>query len=346
MFMKKLISILMVLVLLFVMCSCSNNKHSDSENIDNNIVETTDGDTNKNNSINNSETTDSTENTETESAESTEDVKDGDSDKTVGDKKDITNQNTENKKPTTNKTEDKKPSITEKPNQTTETPETKPNNKEDNKTPSQNTTDNNVGSSKPYYVGFELVGIERKYTKVCVDGLNIIDKVYGKNRMLQNGDVVTYKIIMSDGGNTGFSLTKSPLFGEYVGHSATVEGNLIKVTANGSGSEVDVYIKVDAENGRQKTINLGCFKQMSYTEDISKNEVLIENVLKDYGRNLGMEYVDGFSIGNNNNVFVDIPNNSDWLLEAIHSIEKWYKDGMKRFFIVVNFYEAFSGVAD
>ena len=344
--MKKLISILMVLVLLFVMCSCSNNKHSDSENIDNSIVEATDGDTNKNNSINNSETTDSTENTETESTESTEDVKDGDSDETVGDKKDTTNQNTENKTPTTNKTEDKKPSITEKPNQTTETPETKPNNKEDNKTPSQNTTGNNVGSSKPYYVGFELVGIERKYTKVCVDGLNILDKVYGKNRMLQNGDVVTYKIIMSDGGNTGFSLIKSPIYGEYVGHSAEIKGNTIKVTANGTNSEVDVYIKVNAENGREKIINLGYFKQLIYDEDLcAVDSSYMNELLKDYGSLLGMEYVSGYETGGQNRVVIPIPNNEKWLTEAIHAIENWKKNGLSKFYIVVIYDNAFDGCA-
>ena len=280
------------------------------------------------------------ENKESESTPETDNIESG----TEGENP----QNSTPTKPTesTTTTTNNKPTTTTKPSNT-EPKDESTNNKNDTPTtsiPTQKPTEKPT-EEKPYYVGFNLVSIERKYTKVQVDGMHLFDKVYGKNKMLQKGDVVIYKINMSDGGNTGFTLAKSPILGDYAGHTAKIEGNLIKVTANGSGSEVDIYINANDENGRQKTINLGYFNQMSYTEDISKNEALIENILKDYGRNLGMEYVDGFSIGNNNNVFVDIPNNNDWLSKAIDSIEKWHKTGMKKFFIVVNFAEAFSGVA-
>ena len=320
--MKRILALLLALCLLFCLAACGNEDTTSDITSDISSTETTE------------------ESKETESTP--------ESDITESTTESETPQNTTPTKPTesTTTTTNNKPTTTTKPNNT-EPKDESTNNKNDTpttSTPTQKPTEKPT-EEKPYYVGFELISIERKSTKTYVDGMHIFDKIYGKNKMLQKGDVVTYKINMSNGGND-FTVVKSPIYGDFAGHDYTVNGNLLTITANGSYTEVDIYIKANTKNGRTETINLGYFQQLTYSGDLCAiHSSYMNELLKDYGNVLGMEYVSGYETGGQNRVVIPIPNNNNWLTEAIHAMENWKKMGLKKFYIVVIYDNAFDGCA-
>ncbi len=139
----------------------------------------------------------------------------------------------------------------------------------------------------PYLVDIELVSHERPNECYFSDGTSIMERIYGTD-YCQAGDILTYKVIMSDGGSEGFTVTNE------CPENADVEvnGNLItvRVTQQRFGNDainIDI-ISNDIDNnwtmqGIFTYIVLGDYK---FT-DLSGASLYV--CLRDYITNNGME---------------------------------------------------------
>ena len=79
----------------------------------------------------------------------------------------------------------------------------------------------------PYLVGLELVSEVRPNDEFLSDGTPIFKKIYG-DEYCQVGDVFTYRVVMSDGGTTGFEIERMD-GGDNIA-DVTVDGNLVTLT--------------------------------------------------------------------------------------------------------------------
>jgi hypothetical protein len=79
----------------------------------------------------------------------------------------------------------------------------------------------------PYLVDVELVSEVRPNDEYLSDGTPVFKKVYGEG-YCQVGDVFTYRVVMSDGGTSGFEV-EAMFMGENTA-DVTVNGNLITLT--------------------------------------------------------------------------------------------------------------------
>lgn len=247
-----------------------------------------------------------------------------------------TPQNTTPTKPTesTTTTTNNKPTTTTKPSNT-EPKDESTNNKNDTpttSTPTQKPTEKPT-EEKPYYVGFELVSIDRPTTTYKVNGVPLLEKAYGTKYVLQVGDTATFKIIMSDGGNTGFSLRYKESC------DVNIEGNLLKLTANAGYSEkTDVYIDVDTKDG-SKAVQLPRFintnQTIDYTEDggMLQNNIFVRYATRNglIDTNLGIDLFDEIKERKD----IDSANNPYWITEVFNTIDGWLSKGYTKFSLIV-----------
>ena len=290
--MKKFLSAFLVLTLLLTCVACGKSEptNTDSTSTTENKTESTTNHTTDGETTTESTTEENT--TETESENTTKVQKE------------------ENTKENSNSKPTEKPSSTKKPETTTKT----------NSKPT--TTQKPSSTSKPYFVSMELVSVDR-YSKLYVNGVHVLDKIYGKNTCFQKGDVITYKINMSDGGKTGFKLKSSGWLCD-----ASLNGNLLTVKINGTDGVADVRVIVDTKNGTEivkKEFPL------YYDSDNLDNFLSQELLIREYARVKGFKLLNGCDEENYKRYVVKIPGNNNWFSEAFASIDEAKRLGYTRY---------------
>lgn len=232
----------------------------------------------------------------------------------------------------------KKPAET-KPQETTKAPETKaPETKAPETKPAKDS----------HFVRVEFV--EKKYysTTTMVDGMNLIDRLYGKDKAMQVGDYYKCRIVMSDGSVPNVKINDcSP--------GVSINGNIVTVKAelgiaspyfdgtvtNSDGSKSSVFI--------QRMFVVNCNDNSH--KDLSGN---LNSLFRDYCEKKGMTYhysgsdFQGYDFERG---LVDIkkgsPNyNPNWIKECFDMIDKFAAKGYNRCSLVVIMEDGFSIIAD
>ena len=278
------------------------------------------------------------ENKETESIPETDNTESG----TEGENP----QNSTPTKPTesTTTTTNNTPTTTTKPSNT-EPKDESTNNKNDTpttSTPTQKPTKKPT-EEKPYYVGCELIRIDRPNTTYKVNGVPLLEKAYGTKYVLQVGDTAVFKIKMSDNGTNGFSVEYSG------GCKAEIDGDLLKITATGGREKTDVYIRVDTREGK-KSIQINEFVINAGSHNITTTSESMTQLFEIYAMRKGLSCAteghyafSGFFTKIESDILIKIPNNSDWIEESFNSIDTWVNAGYKKFVLQVVLQDCFEG---
>lgn len=196
---------------------------------------------------------------------------------------------------------------------------------------------------EPYYVGYELVSIDRPITTYKVNGVPLLEKVYGTKYVLQVGDTAIFKIKMSDNGTSGFEVEYSG------GCKAEIDSDLLKITATGGREKTDVYIRVDTKEG-QKSIQINEFIIDANSDNFLKSDLGMTQLFETYAMRKGLSCAmeghyafGGFFTKIENEVHIKIPNNSDWIEEVFNSIDAWVSAGYKKFTLQVVLPSGYTG---
>lgn len=352
--MKKLISVLLVVLLLFALCSCGKESSENSMET-NETTQITEDKTTENDKIddiddkqeNNTETT--TENTQNQEGISDETTK---SENNVGNKKENFDKN-----PTTFAPEN------------TDSGNKKPNDNNDNTVQSNTNQENKTEEEKVpskgevYFEKFEYVSRTFAYP-YYIDGKNLVNRLYG-DKCMQTNDTVTYRIVMSDGGTSGFKII------EKIGASISVDGNLVTISANGTDTEAGFIMKTNDKNGNTITKTL-VYNVIQQAYCIVEDEVSMYVHLRDYAMSKGLKYYNGneltgytannetLSITNYNKKGTDdyVPikaeivngkyvfGNADWVKKALWVIDKYAEMGLKKWGFQIVYLDGFATIAE
>ena len=278
------------------------------------------------------------ENKESESTPETDNIESG----TEGENP----QNSTPTKPTesTTTTTNNKPTTTTKPSNT-EPKDESTNNKNDTpttSTPTQNPTEKPT-EEKPYYVGCELIRIDRPNTTYKVNGVPLLEKAYGTKYVLQVGDTAVFKIKMSDNGASGFSIKS------VWGCTATIDGNLLKIVATGGADETSTYIEVDTQNGKEK-VKIDSFVVEARNYDLVSSSASMMSIFEVYAIRRGLSCATeghyafgGFFTKIESKVYIDIQGNLNWIDEVFDSIDSWVNAGYKKFTLQVVIQSGYTG---
>ncbi len=305
--MKKFLSAFLVLTLLFTCVACGKTEPTNTDSTT--TTEATTESTTKYTTDGETTTESISEKENTTKEEST----------TKSEKEDTTKKNT---------TTTEKASSTKKPeNNTTVKPNTNPTTTQKPST-TEKTTQKPSTTEKPYFVSLELISIERA-EKFNIDGMHALDRIYGKNQCFQYGDTVKFRVNMSDGG-TGFSVYEKDSC------TTSVSGNIItaKITAC-HGSSFLLQIKTKDKDG--KTIKPYMRYKIWTFEDIDD-----DSVVREYARNKGLTLLNGCSEEAVKRYSVKIPGNSNWLSQALASIDNARSLGCTRYTYQIVYQDAFT----
>lgn len=188
-------------------------------------------------------------------------------------------------------------------------------------------------STQSYFVKLELVGIEHKNTKYDIDGMNFFDKLYGKNKGGQVGDVFTYEIKTSNGEPIDIRIK------DVQNCTYEVNGNILKMTL----SKIRVWEKwaslsfyAKDESGNEKVFSTGNISMYMYEGNITENCAVMDEIIELYAQRLGMTRLwgeDAVKAGCTNSDNYDdydnvkIPNNPNWIREVFTFVDKYHKKG-------------------
>lgn len=211
---------------------------------------------------------------------------------------------------------------------------------------------------EPYFVKMELVSVERPNAHY-IDGVDMLTYMFGKNKALQKGDSVTYRIVMSDGGTSGFGD-----FDAY-GFDYSVKGNLLTITADGTAQN-NAWVTFVTTDKNGNTVYEGPEWRYIIDEDgdISDGQGKMAHLLKRYAKFLGftvkdgaqmtgyttntggtMESLTGCTIKDNDDQ-IDIPGNSNWIKEVVWLFGEYKKLGFSNVAFYVIYADSFASVAD
>ena len=199
----------------------------------------------------------------------------------------------------------------------------------------------------PYFVKMELVSVERPNAHY-IDGVD-----------MQKGDSVTYRIVMSDGGTTGFGDIEAD------GFTYSVNGNLITITADGTcQSKAWTSIAVTNQDGQTEYEDIVWEYVINETGNIAEGQGKMKRLLKRYAKFLGftvkdgaqmtgyttntggtMESLTGCTIKDNDDQ-IDIPGNSNWIKEVVWLFGEYKKLGFSNVAFYVIYADSFASVAD
>lgn len=326
--MKKMLSLILAIVLMFV-CCVGCDKKTDGETTENTTVvesvtgetvNATDGETDVTDEVEKSEENEVTEDSTTANTEDTTEVSEENTTKPNG-----TNPSTKPSEKPSNNSGNAKPSTPKPSNPTTEKPTNKPTEKPTEKPtskPTEKPTPTKPSASKPYFVSMDVVSVNRP-NSFTVNGTHILDKIYGKNAVLQNGDTITYKMNMSDGGTTGFKLSYKK------NCSVTTNGNIITVKVNGAAwSDAIVEFTVDTKTGSEKVRKtMGIH---SITGSLG-TAAAVDCLIQEYAISKGMILLNGTEDEPVLNYKVKVPGNSNWKSEVFVTIDKCVNSGYKKY---------------
>ena len=340
---KKIISILLILIMVLSLSAC--NKQDANSDITSGTSDIASTETNE-------------ENKETESTPETDNTESG----TEGENP----QNSTPTKPTESNTTttNNKPTTTTKPSNTEQEDEST-NDKNDTPTTS---TPTQKPTEKPYFVKFEYVNRTYAYP-YYIDGVNLVNRLYGENYM-QTNDTVTYRIVMSDGGTSGFK------FIDKTG-KISVNGNLVTISTDGTDiggghiTEIGFAIETKDKNGNTvaKSLYYNVIKEDYCIVDV---EVGMYVHLRDYAMSKGLKYYNGneltgytvndetLSITNYNKKGADdyvpikaevvnskyIFGNADWVKKVLWVIDKYAEMGFTKWSFDVIYLDGFATIAE
>lgn len=304
--MKKILSLFLVLTVLIACVACGK-----TESVSKDSTTTTESTTE-------SSTTNTTESTTKEST--TEIVSENES-TTIVEKSTTKPQEEETTKENTNSKPTEKPSTpTTKP---TEKPTSKPTNPPTNpptiptEKPTEKPTPTKPSTSKPYFVSLEIVSVKR-IQNFYVDGMHVLDRIYGKNKCLQYGDTVELRVNMSDGGSSGFEVVQVSA-GTY-----TVNGNIITIKINQRDPSIMIDVLTVDKNG----------KQTYGTKEIKiyhSSEIDDDDAIVSYAEARGLRLLNGGNEEYFVHYKVKIPGNSNWHSQAFAAIDKCVNAGCKSY---------------
>lgn len=351
--MKKLISVLLVVLLLFALCSCGkeSSENSMETNETTQITEDKTTEDNKTDGIDNKQenntdtTTESTQNQEKIPDETTK------SENNVGNKKENFDKNSTTSAPENTDSGNKKPNEN---NGNTVQSNTNQENKTEEKAPSKD---------KVYFEKFEYVSRTFAYP-YYIDGKNLVNKLYG-DKCMQTNDTVTYRIVMSDGGTSGFKII------DEIGANISINGNLVTISANGTDTEAGFTIETNDKNGNTIVKSL-VYDVVKQDYCIVESEVGMYVHLKNYAMSKGLNYYNGnaltgytvndetLSITNYNKKGADdyvpikaevvngkyIFGNADWVKKVIWVIDKYAEMGFTKWSFDVIYLDGFQSVAE
>lgn len=139
----------------------------------------------------------------------------------------------------------------------------------------------------PYFVKIEMVSCERPNSVYLSDGTQALDKIYGKYKAAQVGDTYTYRIVMSDGGTTGFTVRND----REIDADMTVNGNLVTMTVtNMTGNAYFGFVVEtnDIDNNKIRDgINMDIVMGNCRLTDLDRNGIYV--TLRDYITRKGMQ---------------------------------------------------------
>lgn len=211
---------------------------------------------------------------------------------------------------------------------------------------------------EPYFVKMELVSVERPNAHY-IDGVDMLTYMFGKNKALQKGDSVTYRIVMSDGGNEGFTIGKT------YGFSATLDGNLLTITATGT-AQSGAWVSIRSVNESGEPISKSVEWDYVIKDDgnLFENDGKMAHLLKRYAKFLGftvkngaqmtgyttntggtMESLTGCTIRGNDDR-IAIPGNEDWIEEVIWLFKEYKKLGFQNISFTLLYANSYHGCAD
>ena len=213
----------------------------------------------------------------------------------------------------------------------------------------------------PYFVGFEVVSVERPNAYYLSNGQDFLSRLYGKNKAFQKGDSLVLKVIMSDGGSD-FELDN------YIPRcTCTKEGNLIYVSFDADYPSImsEASVAIEAKNKDGEIERYSLIYHIFGSEDYLGGTVCGPE-LKAYGKRLGMQWVNngtdfvekynggytwndeslsltGCTI-NGTDDLIPIQGNPDWVEEAIELLDAYAKMGFTRFSFSI--YYSFTTLAE
>lgn len=246
----------------------------------------------------------------------------------------------------TKPSEPSEPTVPSKPTEPTPTVPTPPDEKDE------------PVVEEPYFVKMELVSVERPNAHY-IDGADMLTYMFGKNKALQKGGSVTYRIVMSDGGTSGFGD-----FDAY-GFDYSVKGNLLTITADGTAQN-NAWVTFVTTDKNGNTVYEGPEWRYINDEDgdISDGQGKMTRLLKRYAKFLGftvkdgaqmtgyttntggtMESLTGCTIKGNDDCIV-IPGNTDWIAKVIWVFMEYKKLGFTNIAFQLIYADAFASMAD
>lgn len=211
--------------------------------------------------------------------------------------------------------------------------------------------------AKPYIIGLEVVSSNMPNAYYCSNGQDLLSRMYGgKNKAFQTGDSVTIRVNMSDGGND-FTIRK------YAGCTITSQnGNLIKLTFDGSNSRANIFIDAYNESGKKVSKSIG-FTVVRYRGKITEDWTTIYVELKNYAMRIGLTWVNngsdmtgythddesksitGYTMKMSDD-FVPIPGNSRWIEKALWVLDTYKSMGFTRVHLSVVLANGFESMAE
>lgn len=212
-------------------------------------------------------------------------------------------------------------------------------------------------ATKPYIIGLEVVSSQMPNAYYCSNGQDLLSRMYGgKNKAFQTGDSVTIRVNMSDGGND-FTIRK------YAGCTITSQnGNLIKLTFDGSNSRANIFIDAYNESGKKVSKSIG-FTVVRYRGKITEDWTTIYVELTNYAVRIGLTWVNngsdmtgythddesksitGYTVRGADD-FVPIPGNSRWIEKALWVLDTYKSMGFTRVHFSVVLANGFQSVAE
>lgn len=211
--------------------------------------------------------------------------------------------------------------------------------------------------AKPYIIGLEVVSSNMPNAYYCSNGQDLLSRMYGgKNKAFQTGDSVTIRVNMSDGGND-FTIRK------YAGCTITSQnGNLIKLTFDGSNSRANIFIDAYNESGKKVSKSIG-FTVVRYRGKITEDWTTIYVELTNYAMRIGLTWVNngsdmtgythddesksitGYTMKMSDD-FVPIPGNSRWIEKALWVLDTYKSMGFTRVHLSVVLANGFESMAE
>lgn len=158
--------------------------------------------------------------------------------------------------------------------------------------------------------------------------MHVLDKIYGKNQCFQYGDVVKFRINMSDGGS-GFSIYVTD------GCTTSVSGNVVTAKITGLyGTSFFLQISTKDKNGNE--IKPYVRYKIWSCENVTDNDVV-----REYAKEKGLTLLNGCSEEAFKEYNIKIPGNPNWLSQALAAIDDARKNGCTKYTYQIVYQDAF-----